>query len=324
MKHVQILAFAALACALPGQTTKPTSQPSSEPFSAPEAKAEAEKTQEPTPPVKVDTLKLLEHTLQIAMRERDHLRQVSSEGGLVKRFLRNRDETRQMEMKMRPSAMGPTLPERKKARLLGDRERETLAEDVVFTVEGAPVTESELDAMEKFVKTFPQQDNTQVPRTRAIMLLIEAKAGIGAFGADSQKARAGIEAAQKELENGASFSDVAAKFSDDEQTKDKGGKRGFEERGAMDGNYARGAFETKLGKVSPIVVSIDGYHLIRVLGRKDGETADKDRISTAHVVKHHTSDNARLAELRHRVAMGAVEVAFRENNLRKLAPEQFK
>ena len=78
------------------------------------------------------------------------------------------------------------------------------------------------------------------------------------------------------LENGADFSEMARRFSDDVTTKDNGGDLGFFRRGVMVRPFEEAAFGLRPGVISPIVESPFGYHIIIV-----------DRIQAAEVKARH-------------------------------------
>ena len=55
-----------------------------------------------------------------------------------------------------------------------------------------------------------------------------------------------------------------------------------------------------------------------------GETAEEDRAEAQHLVKLYSPDKERLGAFHHKVERGMVEVIFREAELQRLAPAQFK
>lgn len=72
-----------------------------------------------------------------------------------------------------------------------------------------------------------------------------------------------------ELEHGANFADEAKKYSKDPGSKDKGGEIGWFVRGQLEPPFSTVAFQTPKGQISPVVKSPYGYHIIKVLDKKD-------------------------------------------------------
>ena len=72
----------------------------------------------------------------------------------------------------------------------------------------------------------------------------------------------------KQLTAGADFATLAAKYSIDTGTKDKGGDLGWFARGAMVMEFEKSAFSLKVGETSQPVKSQYGYHIIQVLGHE--------------------------------------------------------
>jgi parvulin-like peptidyl-prolyl isomerase len=70
--------------------------------------------------------------------------------------------------------------------------------------------------------------------------------------------------AQAELAAGASFKDVAAKYSTDTQSKARGGALGCIDGQQLDATFAAAANATPVGQVSAPVKTQFGYHLIKV------------------------------------------------------------
>ncbi|MCB9871299.1 MAG: peptidylprolyl isomerase [Planctomycetes bacterium] len=288
----------------------------------PETKKQ-EKTPAPEAVPQVDPIVQLKNSLQVAKRECDYLGRVQKEGGLLARFQRNRAAVREMQQRVNPAPLGPAMPSRKSARLLGDAEKARLGDKVVFTVAGVPVTQEELDAMVSYLGSYPRKDNTTDVKTHAILALVKAKAGEGLHPKEANAARAALTQAHKKLEGGESFGDLAKAISDDKASAANGGALDWMVRGTADECYARHAFALKPGQVSPVFCNVEGFHIVRVLGTKRGETADLDRVRTSHIVKRFT-DARGLAQLQQKIASGSIDLAFRTDELRKLAPAQFR
>lgn len=274
-------------------------------------------------PVLVDTTKLLQRSLEIAERERDFLKRVHDTGGLLKRFKITRRNALDMTERFSPELAGPEVPVKKKARLLGDGEKTALAPDVLFTVESAPVTQKEYDATLTYIKSYPQADGVATIETLTIIALIERKAPQGLYSTKARVAREIMEEIAKRISAGGSFADLAKLYSEDKESAARGGKRDHLVRKDMDKGYAMTAFSLKVGLVSAVFASNDGYHVVQVLGTKSGESPDEDRILTAHIVRRY-NDTSSLENVAKRIKDGTIDLAFRTDDLRKFAPAQFK
>jgi peptidyl-prolyl cis-trans isomerase D len=85
---------------------------------------------------------------------------------------------------------------------------------------------------------------------------------------DTAAVRARVDSVRQEIQDGASFADVARRESADSATAEKGGELGEWERGAMDSAFDAAAFALPLNRVSEPVLSQYGFHLIEITSRK--------------------------------------------------------
>lgn len=309
-------------------TTQPTSQPTPNPDEAKQGKQAAEAAagvKAETPPPRELTpqerLAALQETLDKVKREKKRLESILERGGLPprvverikRRNVRGDDATQ----------LGPAMPKPKHARLLGDAERKTLAEDVVFTVDSMPVTQKEFDSVYSYLRSYPRKDTAAAIKAEAILTLVKSKAAQVAAKDNREAALAQIKKIHSELESGASFADLARKYSQDKASAAKGGDLGYITRDFPDKLCAQALFTMNLGQVSEVVSGTKGYHILRVRGAKKGDTADKDRVRASHIMVLYTKDMAAIQEVMERVANANVDLAFREKDLRKFAPKQF-
>lgn len=84
-----------------------------------------------------------------------------------------------------------------------------------------------------------------------------------------------IDETYKQLQNGADFSEIAKKYSEDNTSSSKGGDLGFVEKGQMVQEIEKQAFSLSVGSFSAPFKTSYGYHIIKVT-EKDG---DKTRLS---------------------------------------------
>ena len=86
-------------------------------------------------------------------------------------------------------------------------------------------------------------------------------------GADDKavaEARARLEEIKRQIEGGASFADLARKYSEDPGSAKQGGSLGTISRGIMDPNIENAVFSLALGEVSDPIRSAFGLHLVKV------------------------------------------------------------
>jgi len=81
-----------------------------------------------------------------------------------------------------------------------------------------------------------------------------------------KEAKARLEKVRQRLDQGESFTKLAAEYSDDKTTADKGGKLGVISRGIFGQAFEDAAFSLKPGQVSDIVATDNGLHLLKATG----------------------------------------------------------
>jgi peptidyl-prolyl cis-trans isomerase C len=77
-----------------------------------------------------------------------------------------------------------------------------------------------------------------------------------------------------ELDKGADFAKLAEKYSDDPGSKSKGGELGFFARDRMVPEFSQVAFALGPGQISEPVKSRFGFHIIRVIERREAKQLD--------------------------------------------------
>lgn len=80
---------------------------------------------------------------------------------------------------------------------------------------------------------------------------------------------------KKKLDAGASFEELAKQESQDLLSKEKGGDLGYFHSGAMTPEFETAAYKLKIGQISDPVQSPNGYHIIKLTGKKDLQPYDK-------------------------------------------------
>jgi parvulin-like peptidyl-prolyl isomerase len=123
---------------------------------------------------------------------------------------------------------------------------------------------------------FMQQHERRVSR-----ILINASPDLPA--ADRQAARDRAEALWKRIKAGEDFATLAKEYSEDTLTKNRGGDRGWSPRGFVSapGNdpFGDAAFALKkIGDVSDVVETLDGYEIIKLTGDKPARQKSFDEV----------------------------------------------
>lgn len=95
---------------------------------------------------------------------------------------------------------------------------------------------------------------------------------------EKSKAQTQIEKIKSDLVNGASFEELAKKYSDDPGSASKGGDLGWVKRGTFVPAFEAVAFTLKKGEISDIVETEFGYHIIQLLERRGNS------IHTKHIL----------------------------------------
>jgi len=110
-------------------------------------------------------------------------------------------------------------------------------------------------------------------RARHILIKVDP----GAEESKKSKARKKLETVQKKLRKGGDFEALAKEYSEG-PTSVKGGDLGYFGRGQMVKPFEEAAFSLPQGKVSDIVETQFGYHLIKVIDKKSDSTVAYEQI----------------------------------------------
>jgi hypothetical protein len=95
------------------------------------------------------------------------------------------------------------------------------------------------------------------------------------------KSKSMADSLLKRINSGEDFTEIIRKYSEDATTKDKGGDMGFFSKGDNFKEIDDVAFSLADGEVSPVIKTVNGYHIIKVNERKKfGYEESKDKIKS--------------------------------------------
>ncbi len=94
---------------------------------------------------------------------------------------------------------------------------------------------------------------------------------------EENRVKARLREIKKRIENGSSFAAMAVIYSEGPSAKD-GGVIGYSGRAQLDPEYAAAAFNLKGDKVSNVVKSAFGYHIIQLVDKQGG------KVNTRHIL----------------------------------------
>jgi parvulin-like peptidyl-prolyl isomerase len=93
------------------------------------------------------------------------------------------------------------------------------------------------------------------------------------------KSKSMADSLLKRINSGDDFTEITKKYSEDATTKDKGGDMGFFSKGDNFKEIDDVAFTLADGEVSPVIKTVNGYHILKVNERKKfGYDESKDKI----------------------------------------------
>src|ERR1700726_4286973 len=107
---------------------------------------------------------------------------------------------------------------------------------------------------------------------------------VGKTDAEVEEVRQKAEDVLKQAKKGANFEELAKKYSEDPGSKDKGGDLGWLMQGQTVAEFEKTAFGLEKGKISDLVKTQYGFHIIKVLDKETAHTKPfeevKDSIKT--------------------------------------------
>jgi peptidyl-prolyl cis-trans isomerase C len=132
---------------------------------------------------------------------------------------------------------------------------------------------SEADAKAVYDKNPNEFKRPEMVRASHIL----ARFPENADAAAKQKARAKIEGVLKDVRAGGDFAELARKHSEDGSAQ-AGGDLNFFAKEQMVPSFAEAAFALQSGRVSDIVETQFGYHIIKTTDRRAGGTVPFDEV----------------------------------------------
>ena len=101
---------------------------------------------------------------------------------------------------------------------------------------------------------------------------------VGKTDAEVEETRKKAEDVLKQARSGANFTDLAKKYSEDPGSKDKGGDLGWIVQGQTVPEFQTVAFSLEKGKISDLVKTQYGFHIIKVLDKETAHTKPFDEV----------------------------------------------
>jgi peptidyl-prolyl cis-trans isomerase D len=158
-------------------------------------------------------------------------------------------------------------------------------------------------------------------RVKARQILIRVARDADPAVKDDAKKR--LENVRKEIvDNKKPFAEMATNFSEDTETKTKGGDLGFVERTQLPSDFAAKLFALKPGEVTDVTESPIGFHIGVVEDRKAPETRPLDSVKAEIAATVYTKEKAR--ELAKADAEKAVAELAKGKTLVELFPADAK
>jgi peptidyl-prolyl cis-trans isomerase D len=143
--------------------------------------------------------------------------------------------------------------------------------------QNAQISDDELKA--QYQQNIQQYEVPNRVHVQHILLMT-----VGKTDAEVEEIRQKAEDVLKQVKKGAKFEDLAKKYSEDPGTKDKGGDLGWITQGQTVAEFEKTAFGLEKGKISDLVKTQYGFHIIKVLDKETAHTKPfeevKDSIKT--------------------------------------------
>jgi peptidyl-prolyl cis-trans isomerase SurA len=148
-------------------------------------------------------------------------------------------------------------------------------EDAMYTLQPGEVYPEPVKTSYGYHLIKVTERQKRIPKIRASHILINYYNNQKQI--DSAGAKLLADSVLTLLRNGASFEDLAKKYSDDPGSASKGGDLGYFERRQMVIPFDEAAFKLKVGEISDLVQTNYGYHIIKVTDRQAYPDFESDR-----------------------------------------------
>jgi len=133
------------------------------------------------------------------------------------------------------------------------------------------VTVTEQDARQRYTEQIAQFQQPEQIRASHILLKTEGK--------DEAAVRKQAESVLAKVKAGGDFAALAAQYSEDEASKEKGGDLDFFGRNAMVKEFEDAAFALEPGQTTDLVKTPYGFHIIRATGKRPASTQPFEAVS---------------------------------------------
>jgi peptidyl-prolyl cis-trans isomerase D len=143
--------------------------------------------------------------------------------------------------------------------------------DVNQIRQSAQISEDELKAA--YMRNFAQYMVPNRVHVQHILLFTKGKTD-----AEVAEIRKKAEDVLKQAKKGAKFEDLAKKYSEDPETRDKGGDLGWIVQGQTAPEFEKTAFSLQKGAISDLVQAVYGFHIIKVLDKETAHTKTFDEV----------------------------------------------
>jgi peptidyl-prolyl cis-trans isomerase SurA len=148
-------------------------------------------------------------------------------------------------------------------------------EDAVYSTEPGQVYPEVLQTKFGYHIIKVTEKRERIPALQASHILIDFKDKGGEI--DTVSAREKIDSILAMARGGEDFAKLAAEYSEDPGSKEKGGDLGFFERRMMVKEFDEAAFNLDTNQISDVIKTNFGFHIIKVTGKRSYPPYEEDR-----------------------------------------------
>ena len=230
--------------------------------------------------------------IQLAKRDSVEVPDADLNSGVEQQMKRVRDQfPSEDSLRVALQAAGFGSPEEYR-RWLVDQQRRAAIQQRLFERLRAEGKIVPLPVSEKEVTDYFERNRSRLPRAPATVTFRQIVVAPKASPAAKAAALAKAESLRVEIEKGGDFEQVAKRESMDPGTKETGGDLGWRRRGQFVPEFERVAFALRPGRLSPVVETTFGYHLIRV------DRVQPAEVKVRHILIRPAIDSADIAAAR--------------------------